>query len=138
MARKILNVGTDTEHVKLRDKALVSAGYHVVSATNLLEVIKACEQHDIDLAVLGHALSVNEKSRITSTVRSIWVAAVLKFHRQLEVGRPRAAEWQNAMPQSLAGGAQCQSPFVAKLRSHPSRSPPATAEQVKRQSKSKQ
>ena len=71
MARKILNVGTDPEQVKLRDKALVSAGYHVVSATNLLEVIKACEQHDIDLAVLGHVLNVNEKSRITSTVRSI-------------------------------------------------------------------
>jgi len=70
MARKILNVGTDPEQVKLRDKALVSAGYHVVSATNLLEVIKACEQHDIELAVLGHVLNVNEKSRITSTVRS--------------------------------------------------------------------
>lgn len=70
MARKILNVGTDPEQVKLRDKTLVSAGYHVVSATNLLEVIKACEQHDIDLAVLGHVLNVNEKNRITSNVRS--------------------------------------------------------------------
>ena len=43
----------------------------VVAATNLLEVIKACEQQDIDLAVLGQVLNVNEKSRITSTVRSI-------------------------------------------------------------------
>ena len=70
MARKILNVGADPEQVKVRDKALVSAGYQVVSATNLLEVIKACEQHDIELAVLGHVLNVNEKSRITATVRS--------------------------------------------------------------------
>src|SRR5882724_4891519 len=43
---------------------------NIASATNLLEVIKACEQHDIDLAVLGHVLNVNEKRRITSTVRS--------------------------------------------------------------------
>jgi CheY-like chemotaxis protein len=70
MARKILNVGTDPKQVKVRDKALVSAGYQVVSATNLLEVIKACEQHDIELAVLGHVLNVNEKNRITATVRS--------------------------------------------------------------------
>ncbi len=70
MARKILNVGADPEQVKVRDKALVSAGYQVVSATNLLEVIKACEQHDIELAVLGHVLNVNEKSRITAPVRS--------------------------------------------------------------------
>src|SRR5439155_17874981 len=71
MARKILNVGADQEQVKVRGKALASAGYDVVPATNLLEVIKACEQHHIDLAVLGHVLNVNEKSRITSTVRSI-------------------------------------------------------------------
>ena len=71
MARKILNVGADQEQVKVRGNALVSAGYEVVSATNLLEVISACEQHDIDLAVLGHVLNVNEKSRITSTVRSL-------------------------------------------------------------------
>jgi len=71
MARKILNVGADQEQVKVRGKALASAGYQVVAATNLLEVIKACEQQDIDLAVLGHVLNVNEKSRITSTVRSI-------------------------------------------------------------------
>jgi PleD family two-component response regulator len=70
MARKILNVGADEEQVKLRDKALASAGYSVVSATNLLEVIKACEQRDIDLAILGHVPNVNEKSRITATVRS--------------------------------------------------------------------
>jgi len=70
MAGKILNVGADKELVKVRGKALASAGYQVVSATNLLEVIKACEQHDIDLAVLGHVLNVNEKTRITSTVRS--------------------------------------------------------------------
>ena len=69
MARKILNVGADPEQVKVRDKALASAGYDVVSATNLLEVIKACEQYDIELAVLG-LVNVNEKSRITSTVRS--------------------------------------------------------------------
>jgi DNA-binding response OmpR family regulator len=71
MARRILNVGADRELVKIRDKALASAGYQVVSATNLLEVIKACEQQDIDLAVLGHVLNMNEKSRIVSTVRSI-------------------------------------------------------------------
>jgi len=71
MARRILNVGADRELVKIRDKALASAGYQVVSATNLLEVIKACEQQDIDLAVLGHVLNMNEKSRIISTVRSI-------------------------------------------------------------------
>ena len=71
MARKILNVGADQEQVKVRGNALVSAGYEVVSATNLLEVISACKQHNIDLAVLGHVLNVNEKSRITSTVRSI-------------------------------------------------------------------
>jgi len=70
MARKILNVGADPEQVKVRDKALVAAGYQVVSATNLREVIKACEQHDIELAVLGHVLNVNENSRITATVRS--------------------------------------------------------------------
>ncbi len=71
MARKILNVGADPEQVKVRGNALASAGYQVVSATNLLEVIKACEQQDIDLAVLGQVLNVNEKSRITSTIRSI-------------------------------------------------------------------
>ena len=70
MAGKILNVGADLEQVKDRNKALASAGYDVVSATNLLEVIKLCEQHDLDLAILGPVLNVNEKRRITSTVRS--------------------------------------------------------------------
>ena len=91
MARKILNVGTDPEQVKLRDKALVSAGYHVVSATNLLEVIKACEQHDIDLAVLGHALNVNEKSRITSTVFGAHVNATRPCWRSTNHLLPKQA-----------------------------------------------
>lgn len=70
MARKILNVGVDSEETAARSKALTSAGFEVVTASNLLEVINACEQHDVGLAVLGQVLNVNEKSRITMTVRS--------------------------------------------------------------------
>jgi hypothetical protein len=45
---------------------------------------------------------------------------ILKLHRPPEVGRPRAGEWHNELPQSLAGGAQCQSPSAAKSRVYPS------------------
>jgi DNA-binding response OmpR family regulator len=70
MSCKILNIGVDRQQVKARAEALASAGYEVFSATNLLEVIEACEQENIDLAVLGQVLNVNEKRRITSTIRS--------------------------------------------------------------------
>jgi len=71
MAGKILNVGADQRNWSKFAARPSCARCQVVSAPNLLEVIKACEQYDIDLAVLGHVLNVNEKSRITSTVRSI-------------------------------------------------------------------
>ena len=70
LARKILNVGSDRQLVDERHKVLASAGFEVVSATNLLEVTKACEEHDFALVVLGQTLNINEKKRIKSTIRS--------------------------------------------------------------------
>lgn len=70
MARKILNVGANYTLVDERNKVLTSAGFEVVSATNLLEVTNACEEHDFALVVLGQGLNVNEKRRIKSTIRS--------------------------------------------------------------------
>ena len=81
MAHKILNVGSDRQLVDERHKVLASAGFEVVSATNLLEVTKACEEHDFALVVLGQALNVNEKRRIKFTLPPyflVWYGRVLR------------------------------------------------------------
>jgi DNA-binding response OmpR family regulator len=68
MGRVILNVAFDAAALEERTALLREHGFEVLSATNLLDVITACENNDLEAVVLGPALPIKEKVRITATV----------------------------------------------------------------------
>jgi DNA-binding response OmpR family regulator len=70
MGRKILNVGADPQLLASSTDALTSAGFEVISAVNLTQVVHACEEHGFSLAILGQDLSPDEKTRITMAIRT--------------------------------------------------------------------
>lgn len=70
MGRKILNVGADPQLLASSTDALTSAGFEVISAVNLTQVVHACEEHGFSLAILGQDLSPDEKTRITMAIRN--------------------------------------------------------------------
>jgi CheY-like chemotaxis protein len=71
MAKRILSLATDPSLLKLREMILRAAGYEVMSATNLLQVIEAYASGDFDLILIGHTISGNEKRRIAIKLREL-------------------------------------------------------------------
>ena len=70
--QKILNVGLNESLVRARSAILERAGYHVVSALNLLQIEEACAGYtSFDLVIIGQALPKPEKRRIMGAVRKL-------------------------------------------------------------------
>lgn len=68
MAR-VLCTGVDELLVETRKMILERAGHSVISATNEKSLIEACETYPFDVAVIGQAISRQEKLRVYQLVR---------------------------------------------------------------------
>ena len=68
MAR-VVCTGIDVQLMNTRKMILERAGHVVTMATNETELLAACENHDIEVAVIGQALSPKIKRSIAATVR---------------------------------------------------------------------
>ena len=62
MAR-VVCTGIDLQLMKTRKMILERAGHVVMIAINEPELLAACENHDVDVAVIGRALSFRQDSR---------------------------------------------------------------------------
>jgi len=68
MAR-VVCTGIDLQLMKTRKMILERAGHVVMIAINEPELLAACENHDVDVAVIGRALSRDVKKSIAANVR---------------------------------------------------------------------
>lgn len=66
--RLILIVSSDPELLRERKTLLQEHDFAVITASNLLEVISACQKEFVAV-ILGNSLPAKEKSRIVATVR---------------------------------------------------------------------
>ena len=67
MAR-VVCTGIDQQLMETRKMILEQAGHVVILAKNEPELLAACESRDIDVAVIGQALSPKIKKSIAATV----------------------------------------------------------------------
>lgn len=74
MAR-VVCTGIDPQLMETRKMILERAGHDVILAKNEPELLAACESRDIDVAVIGQALSPKIKKVIAATVRRFCPAA---------------------------------------------------------------
>jgi DNA-binding NtrC family response regulator len=65
----VLCTGVNPLLMQTRKMILEEAGHRVVTAQSEPEVKKRCEEHTFDVAVIGQAVSHNEKSRLFSIIR---------------------------------------------------------------------
>ena len=70
MAKKILSVAADSAIRASREQLLTKAGFDVVSASNIKELIRACEETKFHLFILGEVISQPEKYRAVVTIKA--------------------------------------------------------------------
>ena len=71
MAKKILSVAANPAIRASREQLLTQAGFDVVSASNIKELIRACEESPkFHLFILGEAISEPEKYRAVVTIKT--------------------------------------------------------------------
>jgi DNA-binding response OmpR family regulator len=66
----ILAVGLDSWKLTAQSSVLRSAGYIVVSAHSIRDVIEHFKAGDFDLVMLDHSISLENKERLTSLIRA--------------------------------------------------------------------
>jgi hypothetical protein len=73
---KVLSVGLG-DLVTSRNAALRSAGFDVVSATCLEEVVQQCGPIRFDVAIVGHAFSILEKAQFVRCIQGVFRLPVI-------------------------------------------------------------
>ena len=68
MAR-VLCIGVEKQLIETRKRILEASGHTVVTATNQVELVRACKEHAVEVAVIGQAIPRKEKRRVLSLVR---------------------------------------------------------------------
>ena len=74
MAR-VVCTGIDQQLMETRKMILERAGHVVTLAKNEPELLAACENRDVDVAIIGQALSPKIKRAIAATVRRFCASA---------------------------------------------------------------
>ena len=106
MAR-VVCTGIDLHLMETRKMILEQAGHDVLMARTEPDLLAACENHDIDVAVIGQALSPNIKRSIAATVRRFCPSARILELYSIHQGRSieDADSWLEVpadVPQDLA------------------------------------
>ena len=65
----VLCTGVHHNLVETRKLILEDAGHTVITATSESAIEHACEQHNFEVAVIGQAISTNEKSHFLAIIR---------------------------------------------------------------------
>ena len=94
MAR-VLCTGVDRDLVETRKLILEQAGHAVTTALGEREVVSACEHASFEVAVIGQAISSEQKSRIFSLIRqSCPTAKILELYpTYTSKALPSADDW---------------------------------------------
>ncbi len=66
---KILSFGCEVQFLKLREKQLQHAGFHVDSVLSLEDALTLMGRKHYDLAIVGHAVSENERNRLAGALK---------------------------------------------------------------------
>jgi hypothetical protein len=64
--KTILVVSLSPEQADVRKRVLEAAGYRVIAAKTVVNVITTCETRRVDLAMIGYSLPPAEKRRVWS------------------------------------------------------------------------
>jgi CheY-like chemotaxis protein len=65
----VLCTGVHHNLVETRKLILEDAGHTVITATSESAIEHACQQHTFDVAVIGQAITTNEKTRFLAIIR---------------------------------------------------------------------
>jgi hypothetical protein len=84
----VLCTGVDEILILTRKMILESAGHKVIPTTGQIELIRACEENQFDVAVIGQVITKPEKQRILSLIREHCPDA-----RMLELFTPSTGSW---------------------------------------------
>ena len=78
----VLCTGVDPVLIETRRLVLEKAGHRVVTAMDTVEIIKACQKHKFEVAVIGQAITRQVKRHVMAVVRKhAPTAKVLELHR---------------------------------------------------------
>ena len=81
----VLCTGVDPALLEARKSTLEKAGHNVITATDQLQVVTACRQHQFDVAVLGQAISPRMKRVIASLIQQYCpLARIVELYRPPE------------------------------------------------------
>lgn len=78
--KTILIASSDPALTQWKKLVLEGAGYLVIAATAIEQIPRICEEHKIDLLVLGSSLSPAEKRKFWREARSNCRSPVLELH----------------------------------------------------------
>lgn len=73
---KVLSIGLG-DLVSARNAALRTAGFEVVAATSLIEVVQQCGSNRFDVAIVGHAFSLLEKTEFVRCLQGTFRLPVI-------------------------------------------------------------
>ena len=78
----VLVVSRDPELADVRRVTLEKAGFAVVPATDAHSVTAACQEHSIEVALIGYSLAPADKRVIANSIRESCKVPVLELHQQ--------------------------------------------------------
>jgi CheY-like chemotaxis protein len=88
---KVLCIGADNAVMQTRQMLLEKAGHSVTAATDLRQIVAACEHTQFSVAVLGQHVPAKEKLRVSEVVREHCPnAKILELHASLSPAMPNA------------------------------------------------
>ena len=78
----VLFVSRDPELADVRRVTLEKAGFAVVPATDAHSVTAACQEHSIEVAMIGYSLAPADKRVIANAIRKSCRVPVLELHQE--------------------------------------------------------
>jgi len=103
----VLCTGVDKLLLETRKLILERAGHTVVSVTDEVSLLNACQKHSFDVAVIGQTVSTNMKHHIASIIKQHCAGAKLlelypQFSKQVLPGADAALPVPVDVPRDLA------------------------------------
>lgn len=82
--KRILSVSCDKSLLESREHLLKHSGVAVTSALGVLNALKACEQGDFDLLLLGHSIGQEDQAKLIRNFRKSCSGPILAMHRSFD------------------------------------------------------
>ena len=82
--KRILSVSCDQSLLESRELLLKHSGVAVTSALGVSNALKACEQGDFDLLLLGHSIGKEDQAKLIRNFRQFCSSPILVMYRSFD------------------------------------------------------